>query len=130
MTPPSTARTTETPLTRDLFDIARYYLFGRRGLLVMAVVAVAVGLAFNWSWMVAAGIAPLLLSALPCVAMCALGLCMRGMGGRSCSADTTAQQMPDSTTTIDRISDVPASDPAAQTNVHLETPQERKHEDA
>ena len=79
---------------------------------------------------VAAGIAPLLLSALPCVAMCALGLCMRGMGGRSCSADTTAQQMPDSTTTIDRISDVPASDPAAQTNVHLETPQERKHEDA
>lgn len=126
MTRLSPARTTETPPTRGLYDIARHYLLGWRGLLVMAAIAAAAGLVFNWSWMVAAGIAPLLLSALPCVAMCALGLCMRGMGGRSCSADSTASHKPVSTTAIDRISNVPASDPAAQAHVHLETPQERK----
>lgn len=115
MTRHSPARTTETPLARDLFDIARHHLLGRRGLLVMAAVAVAAGLAFNWSWMVAAGVAPVLLSGLPCVAMCALGLCMRGMGGRSCSADAAPSRTPASTTKIGRVSD--------------ETPQERKHED-
>ncbi|WP_192359125.1 hypothetical protein [Mesorhizobium mediterraneum] len=47
-----------------------------------AIIVVA-GLAFNWVWLVAAGIAPLLLSVLPCVAMCALGLCMNRMTGRS-----------------------------------------------
>ncbi|RVH28084.1 hypothetical protein CN211_25985 [Sinorhizobium meliloti] len=37
------------------------------------------GLAFNWNWLVAAGVAPPLLSVLPCLAMCALGLCMNRM---------------------------------------------------
>lgn len=45
--------------------------------LAVAVVA-AIGIAaFNWNWMVAAGIAPILLVALPCLAMCALSLCAR-----------------------------------------------------
>jgi hypothetical protein len=43
--------------------------------LVLVAVAVAAGAAFNWSWLVAAGAAPLLLSVLPCLAMCALHLC-------------------------------------------------------
>jgi hypothetical protein len=34
------------------------------------------GIAFNWSWLVAAGIAPILLAVLPCAVMCGLGLCM------------------------------------------------------
>jgi len=34
------------------------------------------GIALNWSWLVAAGIAPILLSTLPCLVMCGLGLCM------------------------------------------------------
>ena len=55
----------------------------RVGLLAIAGAAIVAGLAFNWSWLVAAGVAPLLLSALPCVAMCAFGLCMMGMGDRS-----------------------------------------------
>jgi hypothetical protein len=37
---------------------------------------VAAGLAWQWSWLVAIGVAPLLLSAAPCIVMCALGLCM------------------------------------------------------
>jgi membrane protein DedA with SNARE-associated domain len=32
------------------------------------------GLALNWSWPVAAGVAPLLVALAPCAAMCALGL--------------------------------------------------------
>lgn len=44
----------------------------------------AIGLAWQWSWLVAIGIAPLLLSAAPCVAMCALGVCMHRMVGGSC----------------------------------------------
>ena len=51
----------------------------RRWLLVVgAILALAIGLALNWSWLVAAGIAPLILGIAPCAAMCALGLCMRG----------------------------------------------------
>lgn len=41
----------------------------------------ALGVAFNWSWLVAAGAAPLLLSVLPCGAMCALGPCVNRMAG-------------------------------------------------
>ena len=46
--------------------------------------AVAIGLAFKWEWLTAVGAAPIILSALPCLVMCALGLCMRGGNGRSC----------------------------------------------
>jgi len=80
----------ETSLARDLLVAARYYLGGRRGLLMLAAVGLAGGLAFNWSWLVAAGIAPLILAALPCVAMCALGLCMNKIAGRSCPTETEA----------------------------------------
>lgn len=66
-------------LGRDVLYALRYYFGGRRGLLILAAVALVGGLAFNWSWLAAAGIAPLILSVLPCVAMCALGLCMNRM---------------------------------------------------
>ena len=72
-------------LGRDLLYALRYYLGSRRGLLVLAGLAIAMGLALNWSWLAAAGIAPILISVLPCLAMCALGLCMSRSGGKSCS---------------------------------------------
>lgn len=72
-------------LGRDLLHALRYYLGSRRGLLVLAGLAIAAGLALNWSWLAAAGIAPILISVLPCLAMCALGLCMNRSGGKSCS---------------------------------------------
>ena len=37
---------------------------------------IAAGVALNWSWLVAIGVAPLLLTALPCMVMCAVGVCM------------------------------------------------------
>jgi hypothetical protein len=74
-------------LARDWLDALRYTLGGRRGFLVLGAVVLAGGLALNWSWLVAAGIAPLLLSILPCAAMCALGLCMNRMSGRACASN-------------------------------------------
>ena len=52
----------------------------RKWLLGLAAVALIAGVAFNWSWLVAAGVAPLLVGILPCAAMCALHLCSRKSG--------------------------------------------------
>jgi hypothetical protein len=51
------------------------FLVGATGLALLVA-----GLASQWHWLVAVGIAPLLLSAVPCVAMCALGVCVHRMG--------------------------------------------------
>lgn len=61
-------------------------LADRRVIVAVAATGIVGGLAFNWTWLAAIGVAPLLLSVLPCVAMCALGLCMSRMTGRSCQA--------------------------------------------
>lgn len=82
-------KSTETSLARDLITLIRYYLGGRRGLIILAVAVVtvlAVGGWFNWGWLVAAGIAPILLAVAPCAVMCALGLCMKKGDGNSCSS--------------------------------------------
>jgi hypothetical protein len=84
----------QTSLTREWINFVRYhvgrYLGGRRGLLVMAVAVLVIGGVLNWSWLVAVGIAPLLIAIAPCAVMCALGLCMRRPGGRSCSSESSA----------------------------------------
>lgn len=64
-----------------------HWLNGKRLLLGgIALALIGAGLAWQWSWLVAIGVAPLLASAAPCVAMCALGLCMHRMGRHSGSA--------------------------------------------
>ena len=72
----------------------RQYLGGRRGLFVLGGGALALGIALNWSWLVAAGLAPILLGALPCLAMCVLGLCM----SRMTAGPDTAQPSPNQST--------------------------------
>ena len=52
--------------------------------LVIAAIALIAGAAANWSWLVAVGLAPLLLTVLPCAVMCALGLCMHRGANGSC----------------------------------------------
>src|SRR3546814_14147064 len=91
MTTPRSRETTATSLSQDLLYMTRYYLGGRRGLLILAGLVLAAGLVLNWSWLVAVGIAPILIAVLPCVAMCALGLCMSRAGGRSCSTAAGAR---------------------------------------
>jgi hypothetical protein len=88
-TPLEAPRASDTSLSRDILVASKYGIYrlhsrlGARGLVVLGGAVIAVGLALNWSWLVAIGVAPLLLTALPCVAMCALGLCMMPKGGKS-----------------------------------------------
>ena len=66
----------------------------RRNLFIgLAVAGGAAGMFFGWDWLVAAGLAGIVLGVLPCLAMCALGLCanrlMQGKrqpGGQSAPA--------------------------------------------
>ena len=78
--PPSPSLQKEPSLFQDWVYALSYWLGGRRGLIVLAIVALAAGVWLNWGWLVSLGIAPLILSVLPCAAMCALGLCMHGKG--------------------------------------------------
>ncbi len=91
-------RTKDAPqlsLAQTVRALLRHYLTNRKVLGVIAVAVVGAGIALNWSWLAAAGIAPILLALAPCAAMCALGRCMKGSDGKSCSAGKTGG-VPDS----------------------------------
>ncbi len=68
------------------------WLTRSRLVIIAAVVAAIAGTWLGWPGLVAAGVAPILLSLAPCAAMCALGLCMSGMARRS---SATADQSHD-----------------------------------
>jgi len=77
MTAPQSTTTTESSLGRDVLNSARHYFGNRWALLVLGALAVIAGLSFGgWAWLVAAGFAPIILAALPCLVMCGLGLCL------------------------------------------------------
>ncbi len=80
-----TMKAGEPSLAKSTMDLVRYYLSGRRGLILLSVAALGLAMALNWGWLAAVGIAPLLLALAPCAAMCALGLCMSKMGNQSIS---------------------------------------------
>lgn len=67
--------------------------FGRRGLVLIAMALIGVGMATNWGWLTAIGAAPLILSLAPCAAMCGLGLCMKGVS-KPCNDETGAMPAP------------------------------------
>jgi hypothetical protein len=71
-----------------ILGILRGFARDRRVLIAAGVLALVLGAAFNWSWLIAVGAAPVLLAVLPCAVMCALGLCAMGMN-RSPSGATT-----------------------------------------
>jgi hypothetical protein len=66
------------------------YAVNRKALVVAALLIVGAGLALSWSWLVAAGVAPLILALAPCAAMCALGMCMSRMSGKSSCRDKSS----------------------------------------
>ena len=88
MDPSQTATSEKSSLVQDWLAAVRYWLGGRRGLIGLAVVLGLAAIALNWGWLVAVGIAPLLLAFALCAAMCAIGLCAMRMGGGSCSSNT------------------------------------------
>ena len=79
----------------DVLYALRYYLGSRLGLIAIAALALGLGAYFNWGWLVAAGIAPVVLTALPCAAMCALGLCMGGRSKDQTGRPASIQNPPD-----------------------------------
>lgn len=81
-----TKNANELTLTESIAALLQHYLGGHKGLILLAVTVAGVGMYFNWSWLVAAGVAPVLLAVAPCAIMCGLGLCMNKMCGKSDSA--------------------------------------------
>lgn len=79
------------PLSQDVLSAARYHLGSRTGLVAIAATALGAGAYFNWGWLVAAGIAPIILAVAPCAAMCALGLCMSGHSRQTPSPEPAAE---------------------------------------
>lgn len=59
----------------------RLRLMGRTGIILGLIVIGGGALAYGggWGWLVAIGVAPIILSILPCVVMCGLGFCMMSM---------------------------------------------------
>lgn len=67
-----------------------------RNLLILSTAAVTAGAFLNWQWLVAAGVAPIILAVLPCAIMCALGVCMmpkrRGSDDKDAAGIGTTQR--------------------------------------
>lgn len=66
--------------TPDKSRSSKLPAWATRNRLMMASGAVVVGgMALNWGWLTAIGVAPILLAVAPCGIMCALGMCATGM---------------------------------------------------
>jgi hypothetical protein len=92
----------ESSLGQDLLRLLRFWLRDRRVLIAIAVVAVVGGGVLNWGWLVAIGVAPIILAIAPCAAMCAVGLCSMNMmgkkGGASCHKEAVTEEKGNSST--------------------------------
>ena len=94
--PPITAAGgSDQSLGRDILLYLRNLLRDRRVLMAIAAAVIVGGAVLNWGWLVAVGAAPLILALAPCAAMCALGLCAMGKGGKSCGKSETPAQAAD-----------------------------------
>jgi hypothetical protein len=91
------------------------WLRGWRGLALLATMAVAIGLGAGWHWLASVGALSLLVTALPCLAMCALGLCMHRTGGAK-DRNVAVKETPDASFADDRTCcGEPTGTPAKQT---------------
>jgi hypothetical protein len=62
--------------------------------LIAAAALLGVAAFLNWEWLAAIGVAPVLLAVAPCAAMCAVGLCMNKMAGKSCAGASKDRSKP------------------------------------
>src|SRR6266536_6505729 len=81
MTVLKATETADTPLSSQWLNLARCYLGNRWVFLALGAFVLLAGIGLNWGWLVAAGIAPILISVLPCLVMCGLGACMMCRSG-------------------------------------------------
>lgn len=97
--PVSKGKTAMTEITQNVAGVPDaaatrvwpQWLTRRRVLFAGAATVIGSGMALNWGWLTAVGLAPILVSLAPCAAMCGLGLCMKGGSGKGCSKSTDAQ---------------------------------------
>ena len=94
MTSTGSTEFTATPEAQSVWSKAARLQRGRVGLVALGAAILGIGGALNWNWLVAAGVAPLILSVLPCVVMCSLGLCAAGMACRSTNRQSLASSDP------------------------------------
>jgi hypothetical protein len=76
------------PWPQLILGVPRSFARDRRVLIAAGVLALVLGAAFNWSWLIAVGVAPVLLAVLPCAAMCAVGVCAMSMNHQPAGATT------------------------------------------
>jgi hypothetical protein len=72
--------------TYDRISILRSWIGDRRIVAVIGLAVSATGVALGWDRLTAVGIVPLIVSAAPCLIMCAFGLCMMGRNHQPCSS--------------------------------------------
>lgn len=95
-------------------------LHDRRVLIVAAIALAVVGIWAGWGWVVALGVAPLILALAPCLIMCAFGFCMmgKGMGGQQSGGNSAAGQGMGPGAAIDPVTRRVLSDDAAASAVY------------
>ena len=71
-------------------DVVRSWMRDRRIVAAAGLAVAGSGLILGWDWLTAIGVAPLIVSAAPCLLMCALGLCMMGRGHQANSGSLAA----------------------------------------
>lgn len=74
-------------------DLIRAGLGNRWGLIIGGTAVVVAGLALGWNWLTAVGLAPLIITAAPCLIMCALGICMMSRGSSSGATQSSGEQV-------------------------------------
>lgn len=62
----------------------RVWFRDRRPWLFVGLVVIPAALWLGWDWLAAVGALPVLLALAPCIAVCALGLCMRRGAAGTC----------------------------------------------
>jgi hypothetical protein len=103
-----------TPAQECCTPAARRGWRNPRNLLIgAAVVGGAGALVFGWDWLVAAGVASIIIAMAPCLVMCALGLCMNRMGKSDQSAAGTPSTTPGSDVQIGKTEPQPGPSASA-----------------
>jgi len=71
-------------------DVVRSWMRDRRIVAAAGLAVAGSGVTLGWDWLTALGVAPLIVSAAPCLLMCALGLCVMGRGHQANSGSPVA----------------------------------------
>lgn len=78
-----TLKTSNRRIARTHVPAAPRASIGRSTALLLAGLTL-LALYSGWDWLVATGVATLLIAVAPCLVMCGLGLCMHRFAGRNC----------------------------------------------